>query len=77
MPKTTSVTNIALMDTASAQKLGDKKLGSLEEFVSQYTVSEQFNQINFNISSPKVFANFISFSVRESLQTTFPIVWNP
>ena len=40
MPKTTSVTNIALMDTASAQKLGDKKLGSLEEFVSQYTVSD-------------------------------------
>ena len=54
MPKTTSVTNIALMDTASAQKLGDKKLGSLEEFVSQYTVSEQFNQINFNNTPKKV-----------------------
>ena len=54
MPKTTNVTNIALMDTASAQKLGDKKLGSLEEFVSQYTVSEQYNQINFNNSPKKV-----------------------
>ncbi len=54
MPKTTNVTNIALMDTASAQKLGDKKLGSLEEFVSQYTVSEQYNQINFNNTPKKV-----------------------
>ena len=54
MPKTTNVTNIALMDTASAQKLGDKKLGSLEEFVSQYTVSDQYNQINFNNTPKKV-----------------------
>ena len=54
MPETTNVTNIALMDTPSAQKLGDKKLGSLSEYVSQYVVSEQYNQINYEDLPKKV-----------------------
>ncbi len=54
MPETTNVTNIALMDTPSAQKVGNKTLGSLEEVVSQYEVSENYNQINYKNSPQKV-----------------------
>ena len=58
MPKTdmSEITNIALMDTSSATKLGNKTLGSLSEVVSQYTVSESYTQINYK-NKPKKVAN--------------------
>ncbi len=40
------VTNIALMDTASARIFGNRKIGSLSEVVSQYEVEPDYNQIN-------------------------------
>jgi len=38
--------SIALMDTASAQMLGDREIGSLSEVVSQYDVSWDYTQID-------------------------------
>ena len=54
MPETTEITHIALMDTASAQVLGDKTLGALSEVISQYDVSDYYTQINFGGSPKKV-----------------------
>ncbi len=46
--------SIALMDTASAQMLGDREIGSLSEVVSQFDVSEYYTQIDFNGKPIKV-----------------------
>ena len=47
MPEKTEITNIALMDTESARMLGDRKLGALSDMVSQYSVSDDYTQINY------------------------------
>jgi len=56
MPEANEITNIALMDTASAQILGDRTLGSLSDVVSQYRVSDSYTQINY-LGAPKKVAN--------------------
>lgn len=56
LPETTEITNIALMDTESAKMLGNRTLGSLSSVVSQYTVSEEYTQINYR-NTPKKVAN--------------------
>lgn len=56
MPEADTVTNISLMDTQSAIILGNRELGALSDVVSQYVLSEDYNQINFN-QSPKKVAN--------------------
>lgn len=54
MPQTENVTNIALMDTNSAIAIGNRALGSLSNVVSQYQVSEDYTQINYNGAPRKV-----------------------
>ena len=54
MPESNEITNIALMDTASATVLGNRVLGSLSDMVSQYTVSDYYTQINFCRTPKKV-----------------------
>lgn len=54
MPQTSSVTNIALMDTESAKVLGNRTLGSLSEVVSQYELNTEYTQINFQRTPQKV-----------------------
>lgn len=56
LPETTEITNIALMDTESAKMLGNRTLGSLSNVVSQYTVSDNYIQINYK-NTPKKVAN--------------------
>ena len=56
MPETNEITHIALMDTASAQTLGDKTLGALSDVISQYDVSDYYTQINF-MGAPKKVSN--------------------
>lgn len=56
MPETTEITNIALMDSASATMLGNRELGALSNVVSQYDVSETYMQINYR-GTPKKVAN--------------------
>ena len=54
MPETGLVTNIALMDTDSATKIGDRTLGALSEVVSQYQVGSTYSQINYQRTPQKV-----------------------
>lgn len=42
-----SFNQIPLLDKASAQKLGDRKLGELSDMVSQFEVSNEYAQINY------------------------------
>lgn len=48
--------SIALMDTASAQMLGDREIGSLSDVVSQFNVSYDYTQIDYNGKPIKVSA---------------------
>jgi len=45
VPQTEYVTDIALMDSASARIIGARTLGTLSDLVSQYTVSDTYTQI--------------------------------
>ncbi len=56
LAETLTTDSIALMDTASAQKLGDREIGTLSDVVSQYNVSESYTQIDYNGSPKKVSA---------------------
>lgn len=56
MPETSKVTHIALMDTETAKIIGNRTLGSLSNVVSQYEISEYYNQINYK-GTPKKVAN--------------------
>lgn len=46
LPDADLTAKIALMDTASAEKLGDREIGSLTDVVSQYSVTS-YTQINY------------------------------
>ena len=54
MPETNLVTNIPLMDSESAQYIGERTLGSLSEVVSQYRVNGSYSQINYQHAPKKV-----------------------
>ena len=54
MPETGLVTNIALMDTESATKIGDRTLGALSDVVSQYQMGTNYYQINYNRTPQKI-----------------------
>ncbi len=54
MPEVTTVTNIALMDSQSAQIMGNRTLGSLSSVVSQYEAGQTYNQINYHGTPQKV-----------------------
>ena len=56
MPEADVVSNISLMDTASASILGNRELGALSDVVSQYNLSLDYNQINYK-GTPKKVAN--------------------
>ncbi len=56
MPETGLVTNIALMDTESATKIGDRTLGALSDVVSQYQMGTNYYQINYK-GTPQKIAN--------------------
>ncbi len=48
--------SIALMDTASAQMLGDREIGALSDVVSQFNVAYDYTQIDYNGKPIKVSA---------------------
>lgn len=39
---------VPLLDKASSQKLGDRVMGQMPDLVSQFTVSNQYTQVNYN-----------------------------
>ncbi len=62
--------SIALMDTASAQMLGDREIGALSDVVSQYSVSYDYTQIDYKGKPVKVapldYAGFFKWSNNKS-----------
>lgn len=56
LAETVDTDSIALMDTASARKLGDREIGALSDVVSQFNVSYDYTQIDFNGKPIKVSA---------------------
>ena len=54
LPNAKTTSSIALMDTDSAAKLGDRKIGSLSDVVSQYDVSGDYSQIAYQGDPMKV-----------------------
>lgn len=56
LPESASTDSIALMDTASAQMLGDREIGALSNVVSQFNVSEDYTQIDLKGTPLKVSA---------------------
>ena len=54
MPETSTVTNIALMDSSSATIIGNRTLGALSDVVSQYQAGVEYSQINLGGSPAKV-----------------------
>ena len=54
MPETEVVNNIALMDTDTAIKMGNKTLGALSNVVSQYQISNNYRQINYKKAPQKI-----------------------
>ncbi len=46
--KPADFTNLPLLDKDSSQKLGDRIVGQLPDLVSQFRVSEEYTQINYN-----------------------------
>ncbi len=56
LAETLNTDAIALMDTSSAEKLGDREIGSLTDVVSQYDVSADYVQIDRDGSPLKVSA---------------------
>ena len=56
MPETEVVNNIALMDTDTAIKMGNRTLGALSNVVSQYEISPNYRQINYKKAPQKIFS---------------------
>lgn len=54
MPENDLVTNIPLMDSESANIIGNRTLGALSEVVSQYQVNGTYSQINYQHTPQKV-----------------------
>ena len=46
--KAVDFTKIPLLDRESSEKLGDRKMGQATEWVSQFYVSDEYTQINYN-----------------------------
>ena len=61
IPEEKSISNIALMDTDSAQIIGNRQMGSLSDLVSQFETSD-YSTINLNGRPMKVSAlRYVSF----------------
>ncbi len=54
IPESDNINDIALMDTASAQIIGERAIGSLADVVSQYVVSDEYTTFDFNGKPMKI-----------------------
>ena len=80
IPTVEKTDSIALMDTASAEKLGDREIGSLSNVISQYDVSE-YTQINYQEApvktAPLAYAGFIKWFKNRSAGVPGYVIVNP
>lgn len=54
VPETTDLSDISLMDTATAKTLGARAVGQLSDVVSQYVISDSYSTIDYNGTPMKV-----------------------
>ncbi len=80
LPSVSGTESIALMDTASAEKLGNREIGSLSGVVSQYDVSE-YTQIDYEGTPVKVsalrYAGFFKYYSNQDSGVPGYVVVNP
>ena len=73
--------SIALMDTASAQMLGDREIGSLSHVVSQYDVADAYTQIDYQGKPIKVapleYAGFFKWTSNRGAGATGYVTVDP
>ena len=73
--------SIALMDTASAQMLGDREIGSLSHVVSQYDVADAYTQIDYQGKPIKVapleYAGFFKWANNNQVGATGYVTVDP
>lgn len=82
IPSVTNASAIALMDTQSAIKLGDREIGSLNTVVSQYDIEDySYTQLNFNNTPVKVaplaYASFFKWVNNKDKGIVGYVVVNP
>lgn len=62
--------SLPLLDKASTQKIGDRVMGEIPELISQFIVSEEYNQINYNKQlfrvTPLEYADFFKWFINKS-----------
>ena len=80
IPSVSGSSSIALMDTASAERLGDRKIGSLSNVVSQFNVGD-YMQINYQDAPVKVAAlkydGFFKWNANKSQGVPGYVIVNP
>lgn len=54
IPESENINDIALMDTASAQIIGERAIGTLADVVSQYVVSDEYTTFDYNGKPMKI-----------------------
>lgn len=66
IPAIDSSNDIPVIDKATAQKLGDRAMGTMEKYLSQYEVSSEYNLISYNGSyyrvSPLMYGGLFKYS---------------
>lgn len=66
IPAIDSSDDIPVIDKATAQKLGDRAMGTMEKYLSQYEVSPEYNLISYNGSyyrvSPLMYGGLFKYS---------------
>ena len=81
LSESVSTDSIALMDTASAQMLGDREIGSLSHVVSQYNVADAYTQIDYQGKPIKVapleYAGFFKWTSNRGVGATGYVTVDP
>ena len=81
LSESVSTDTIALMDTASARKQGDRKIGNLTHVVSQYDVADDYTQIDYQGKPLKVapleYAGFFKWMSNKKNGATGYVTVNP
>lgn len=80
IPSTKDINKIALMDTESARKLGDRVLGSLSDMVSQFEMGEYYTmEIQGNVMkiAPLEFGSFFKWNSNKDTGIPGYVLVNP
>lgn len=78
--KEVNFNEVPLLDKASSEKLGDRVMGQMPDLVSQFTVSDQYTQVNYNTDivrvTPLEYADIIRYITNRKNGTEGYIIVN-